>query len=86
MCCPAGEHVNTEGGKKLPTSSFPTIPNPPPQTSTRHLHMEGRRKGERRWSEADGEEEGSENANCREMEKKVLSGKIKLRGKKKKLF
>ena len=53
------------GGKKLPTSSVPTIPNP----LTRHLHMEGRR----RRSKADGEEG---NENCREMEK-VLNGKKK---------
>lgn len=68
MCCPAGEHVNTEGGKNFLQAAFPPSQAP----STRHLHMEERRKGEWRRSKADGEE-GNENANCTEMEK-VLNG------------
>lgn len=81
MCCPAGEHVNTEGGKNFLQAAFPPSQAP----STRHLHMEERRKGEWRRSKADGEE-GNENANCTEMEK-VLNGtkkkKNRLRGRKK---
>lgn len=34
MCCPAGEHFNTEGGKQLPTRSFSHRPEAPPVTYT----------------------------------------------------
>lgn len=71
MCCPAGEHVNTEGEKNfLQAKAFPPSRTP----STRRLHMQGRRKGGWRWrrrrreNEADGEEG---NENCREMEKGI---------------
>lgn len=71
MCCPAGEHVSTDGEKNFLQAAFPPSQTPSPK----HLHMERRRKGEWRRSKADGEE-GNENANCREMEK-VLNGKKK---------
>lgn len=71
MCCPAGEHVNTEGEKNFLQAAFPTVLKP------LQLHMEGRRReGEQRKSEAD-EEEGNEG--CRRMEK-VLDGRGKKEG------
>lgn len=58
------------GGKKLPTNSFPTIPNP----LTHRLHSERREEGIVAEEEESSGEEGNENANCREMGK-VLNGK-----------
>lgn len=62
MCCPAGEHVNTEGEK----TSYKQLSHHP-KPLTHRLHMERRREAEQRRSKADGEE-GNESANRREME------------------
>lgn len=47
MCCPAGEHVNTEGGKILPTSCFSHRPETPPVTHGGK--EEGGNRGRVRW-------------------------------------
>lgn len=66
MCCPAGEHVNTEGGKRLPTSSFSHRPEAPPVTHGGKGVGGGQKKSE---------EEGKEGHRAIE---KVLDGRKKL--------
>ena len=74
MCCPAGEHVNTEGEKNfLQAKAFPPSRTP----STRRLHMQGRRKGGGGGGGGGMKRMGRRGMKTAERWKKVLNGKKK---------